>query len=101
MLAILIADLVDSDDIGMLQVGRCFRLDTKTLNIVGAGELASEDHLYRDKSVQSNLSSFIDDSHSAARNFCEQFEVAEIAERPCRIISRRARRGFENNRWIK
>src|SRR5437764_14746532 len=47
MLAVLLPDLMNSDNVGMAQIGRDFGFRAKPCHIRVAGELARENHLHR------------------------------------------------------
>jgi hypothetical protein len=68
-LAVLLARLVDADDVGMLQPRRRLHLRAKSQRLFPAGELARENHLHCDKPVQLSLPRLEDDAHSAPRDF--------------------------------
>ena len=66
MLAVDFADFMDGDDIGVLQVSGRFGFGVEPANIFLIGQIARQDHLDRDSTVQVHLSSFEDNAHSAA-----------------------------------
>src|SRR5262245_50211823 len=55
-LAVLLADLVNLDDVGMLQPGHRFRFGGKTGASGRAGEGAGQDHFQSDESFESKMS---------------------------------------------
>ena len=49
MLALVLADLVDRHDVGMIEIGRGLRLGVEALHVGGGGQLAGKDHLESDR----------------------------------------------------
>jgi len=79
MLAFVLADFVDGDDVRVLQARRGFRFDTKTLHKGFACEAPGQDHFEGDNTVPTDLAGFENDAHAAAGDFCEQFVIGETA----------------------
>ena len=79
MLAFVLADFVDRDDVWMLQAGHRLRLGLKTLHELVARKLPEQQHLHRDDAVQAHLPCPINDAHPAARDFLQQFVIAKLA----------------------
>jgi hypothetical protein len=79
-LSLVRADFVDGDDVRVLQTGcrRCFRAEA--LREFLARLVAEQEHLHRDDSAKALLPRLVNDPHSAARDFFEQFVIAERAE---------------------
>src|SRR3989442_14858137 len=77
-LALLLARLVNADDVRMLQPRRRLHLHAKSQRLFPAGELARENHLYGDDAIQLSLPRLEDDAHSAPRDFLQQFVVAKV-----------------------
>ena len=80
MQALVHADFVNRDDVRMLQTGSRLSLDLKPLDIVVSRQSSGHDHLDRDDASECGLSSLVDDPHSAARDFLQQFVVAHVTE---------------------
>jgi hypothetical protein len=55
----------------------------KAVNLLGTAQAAEKKHFDGDGAVEAALSSAIDDTHAAARNFFEQFVIAESSLSPC------------------
>jgi hypothetical protein len=66
----------------MLEMGGGFRFTAKSKHFLFARELACQNHLQRDDAVQTELPRAIDDAHSTAADFIQQFKVAKAAGRP-------------------
>ena len=71
MLALVLADLVDGDDVGVLQGGRGLRLQAETLHVLGSGELAGQDHLDGHDAVKRHLPRLVHDAHAAAAQLAQ------------------------------
>ncbi len=80
MLTILLADLVDRNNIRMFQLCGGFCFGEKMLNLFLSSELTSQDHLECNLAFQASMTSQIDDSHSATRNFAEEFVVSQFGK---------------------
>ena len=65
-LALVLADLVDLDDVGVLQAGDGLRLGAEAVALVAPGMAAGQDHLESDEAVESELPRLVDDAHAAA-----------------------------------
>ena len=64
----------------MIQLCGCLGLSVETLDVFFSGQLAGRNHLQRDDTTKIHLSGFVDNSHSAARNFFDQFVVAKVVD---------------------
>ena len=80
MLALVLADLVDRHDAGMVEVGGGLGLGVEPLDVGLVGELAGEDHLERDGPIQADLPGLEDDAHAAAGDLADDLVVAEVAD---------------------
>ena len=80
MLAAMLADLVDGDDVGVLQVGGGFGLAQKSFDLVRAGQGAGADHFQGHVPVQTRLPGLPDDAHAAPGDLFEKLVVAKILE---------------------
>jgi hypothetical protein len=78
VLALVLADFVDADDIRMTQAGSRLGFGPKALQLGFTRQLPGQNHLHRDDSVQAYLPRFENHAHAAARNFFQEFVVAEI-----------------------
>ena len=84
MLPVVLADLVDRHDAGMVEVGGGLGLGVEPLDVGVVGELAGEDHLEGHGAVQADLPRLVDDPHAAAGDLAEQLVVAEAPGMPGR-----------------
>jgi hypothetical protein len=91
--AVILADVVDGDDVGVVEVARGRRLDVEALQGVGRPRQAAQDHLEGDLAVDAHLPGPVDDAHAAARDLAEQLVIAEALRRGPRAPGRAARRG--------
>jgi hypothetical protein len=80
VLALVLADLVDRDDVRMVEVGGRLRLGVKALHVGGGGQLAGQDHLERHEPVQAPLAGLVNDAHATAGDLFQQLVVAEVAD---------------------
>ena len=80
MLALVLADLVNRHDAGVIKVGRSLGLGVEPLDVGLVGELTGEDHLERDRTIQAHLSRLEHDAHAAAGDFADDFVVTEVAD---------------------
>ena len=80
MLALVLANLEDGDNAGMVQVGGGLGLEVEALDLGLARQVAREDHLEGDGPVEFDLPGFVDDAHAAAGDLALKFVVAEIAD---------------------
>jgi hypothetical protein len=62
-------------------------LRTKALHEFRTGERTKEQHLHRHDSVEARLTRFVNDAHSAARDFFDQLVLAKWAGRTGTIAS--------------
>src|SRR5215212_1784987 len=79
MVAVAFTGFVDADNVRMLKMRRGFGFAAEPQYFLFARELSRENHLQRDDTIQTDLPRAIDDSHAAAPDFFEQFEVTEAA----------------------
>ena len=87
MLALLHADFMNGDDVRMLKARRRRSFDAEAVDELFARVLAEEEHLDRNHPVEAQLARLIDDAHAAARDFFQEFIIAE-APRQIRITTR-------------
>ena len=85
MLRLVLADLEDRHDAGVVQLSRRLRLLPKPLHRFAGGQLPGQDQLDGDQPVQSPLPRPVDDPHSPAGDLRQQLVVAELRQHPCRI----------------
>ncbi len=78
-LSLVLAYLVDGQDVGVIEVGGRLRLRAKALDIGIRCQGATQDHLQRDNAVERNLAGAVDDAHPAAGNLLEKGVVANVA----------------------
>ena len=81
VLAVVLADLVDRHDVGMVEVGRRLGFAVEPLHVLVRGELPGEDHLQGDRPVQLDLPGLVDHAHAAAGDLALDFVVAELEQR--------------------
>ena len=81
MLAVVLADFVDRDDIRVIESGGRFGFRVKSLYQGGRGQLAGENHFERDRPIKANLPRAVDHAHPTAVDFLDQFIVAEVTDR--------------------
>ncbi len=77
VLAFVFTDVVDGDDVRVAQAGRSFGLGAEAFHKRVAGEAPKEQHLHGNDAVQRDLPGAINDAHTPARDFVEQFVVSE------------------------
>jgi hypothetical protein len=87
MLVLVPADLVEGHDVGMVETGGDLGLGLEALDVGGGSELAGQDHLEGDETVEAHLPRLVDNAHAAAGDLLQQLVVAEITDagagRPC------------------
>jgi hypothetical protein len=79
--ALVLADLVDRDDVRVVEAGGRLGLGLEALDVTGRRELAGEDHLQGDGTVEAHLPRPVHDAHAAAGDDFQQFVVADVADR--------------------
>jgi hypothetical protein len=67
-------------DVRVVQVGRSLSLGPEAFDVARPGQLAFQDHLQRDGSVQADLPGLVDYAHAAPSNLFQQLVVAEVAD---------------------
>ncbi len=92
---IVLADLEDADDAGMIQVGGGFRLDAEPLHVLPVGKPTRQDHLDRHQAVQADLPGLVHDPHAPFAELVQEHVVAKIFDRGSdrRVVLRRIRGG--------
>ena len=80
MLAVVLADLVDRHDAGVVEQGDRLGLVPEPAQLVVAGEHAGPDHLQGDGPVEADLPGLVDDAHAAAAQLAPDLVVAEVAD---------------------
>jgi hypothetical protein len=93
VLSLVLADLVNGDDVRVVELGGRLRLAAKSVHLVCGGELSGEDHLQRYDAVEAALPRFVDDAHAAAGDFLQQLVVAEIGDGAERTVGHRVAGG--------
>src|SRR5205807_6600624 len=81
-LALVLADFVNGHDIWMLQLSDGLGLGAKALHVRRAGHLPAENRFDRHDPVQPDLAGLVNDSHTAAGDFLQQFVISETADFP-------------------
>ena len=92
VLALVLADLVDRHDAGVVEVAGGLGLGVEPLDVGLAGELPGQDHLQGHEAVEAHLPGLVDDAHAAAGDLAEDLVVAEVAN-ACRGGTRGLDRG--------
>jgi hypothetical protein len=77
--AVLLAHLMDLDDIGMPEPSDRFGFAAKALALGSAGMRPGEDHFEGNEPIKTQLARFVDDAHTAASNFLDDFVAANFA----------------------
>jgi hypothetical protein len=77
VVALMLADLVDGNDVGMIHQSGGGRFLAKALHFRRRGELPAEDHLQCDKAIEAFLPGSVDDAHAASGNLFEDLVIAE------------------------
>jgi hypothetical protein len=82
VLALVLADLVDRDDIRVRKAGRRLGFSLEALDRVRRRHCAGADELERDDAVEAHLPRLEDHAYATACDFLEQFVITEVAQ-PC------------------
>src|SRR5437867_1218482 len=77
--ALVLADFVDGNDVGMVQAGNRFRLAAETLARGLIRKLGGEQHFHCDEPLQTDLPRAKDCPHAATGDFFKEFVVPETA----------------------
>ncbi len=97
--SLVLADLVDWDNVGMVEMGGGLGLALEALHVLVGGQLSGEDHLKGHGSVEADLAGLVDDAHAAAGNLFLQLIVAKVTRLfPQRGRNRCARGAFQSRR---
>lgn len=75
------ADLMHRDDMRMLELRGGFSLGPEAREVRRGRQPSGQNHLQRDRAVQTDLRCAIDDSHAAATDLFEQFKIADAARK--------------------
>ena len=102
--AVVLAEIVDRDDVGMVEASRRLRLAAKARDHgrrVFAGKLVGADRLQRDDALDHRIVAFVDDAHRAAADLAPDFVLAECAD-VCHasLPARKRRRRRERRRRV-
>src|SRR5262245_47096172 len=76
-LPLLLADLVDVDDVGVLQTGDRQRLAPEAAHLLRAGQVAGADHLEGNAAAQPHLPGLVHHAHPAPAHLPHQLEVPD------------------------
>lgn len=76
VLAVVLADVVDGNNVGMIQPRGGLSLHAKAPHFGRRSQLAGTDHLQRHRAVETNLSGSVYDSHPALGQLLKQVIVA-------------------------
>jgi hypothetical protein len=79
VLPLLLADLVDGDDVGVLEAGGGPGFLLEAAHVGFVGELPAQDHLQGDDAVEADLPRLEHHPHAAAGDLLQQLVVAEVA----------------------
>ena len=77
MLPLVLADLVDGDDVGVVQAGRRLRLPAEAPPLALGSQSAGQDHLQGHDPVGALLPRPVDDAHAAVRDLPQQLVITE------------------------
>ena len=88
MLAVVLPDFVNRDDVRVIKMGGGLRLGLKALPLGFAGKLAGADHLERHDAVKGAVTRAINHAHAAA---CDEFQQFVISERAALLPGGQAR----------
>jgi hypothetical protein len=90
-LTILVTDLENGNDIRMPQRGNGLSFSLKALIEFIRGERPSQEEFDGREAMEFNMAGFVDDSHTAVRDFFEDFVITETARSPLRKRDKAAR----------
>ena len=76
----MLADLINGDDVGMVEVGHRLGLGPKTGDVARGCQGTLENHLEGDDPVQRDLPGLVDDAHPSPRDLLDQLVIAEVAD---------------------
>jgi hypothetical protein len=76
--AVVVADFVNRDNMGMVEGRGGLRFAAETVQLGARRHACAEEHLQRYDAIQAPLAGAIDDAHTAAGDFTEQFVIAEL-----------------------
>ena len=93
---ITLADFVNRHHPGMIQTGRCLGFAIKAPHFLATGQVPGLDHLQGHDSVQPDLSSFVDNSHSPSIDLLQQLVLTKTPEFPRRFAG-----SFRGRRWMR
>ena len=79
VLALVLSDLDDRHDSGMVKVGGGLGLSVETYDVGLVGKLSGEDHLERNGAVEPHLPGLEHDAHAAASDLADDLVIAEVA----------------------
>src|SRR5262245_59616765 len=79
-LSLMLADLVDGDNVRVLEVSGGTGLGVKALQVLLAGELPRKDHLEGDHAIKADLARSENNAHPAAGDFIQQFIIAKVSQ---------------------
>jgi hypothetical protein len=89
VLALVFPDLVDRHDVRVVEPRGGLRLDAEALHVSLGCQLAGEDHLERDRAVETDLACLVDDAHPPAGDLLQQLVVPKVAYRGRRPLGAR------------
>ena len=79
---VLLADLVNRHDRGMIEVRRGLGLGAEAADVGLVGEPTREDHLEGDHAIEAQLPRLVHDPHTATSNLAKDLVIAEATEHP-------------------
>jgi hypothetical protein len=77
MAAVVLAHLVDGDDVRVVERGRRLRLVAEAMDGGLVGEPGAQDHLERHGAAEARVARLVDDAHAAAAELLEDLVVGE------------------------
>ena len=87
--ALIVADFVDRDDVGVVQRAGCLRFPDQTPAAIGAFQSVGRENLEGDHAIEARIQSLVDRPHAAGTQPRLDFVVAQAASRIHRLRSGR------------
>jgi hypothetical protein len=84
--AVVLADLKDLHDVGVLELGHGFRLGMEAGQLLGPDVGARQHHLDGDQPVQPTVSGLVDDAHASPAEHAHHVVPRDAGQHPLRIV---------------
>ncbi len=91
--AVVLADLVDLDDVRVLEAGDGLGLGAETCQLRLAGVAAGQDHLEGDDAAQLDVPRLVDDTHATLAELAEDLVAGHLASRATAALETGRRQG--------